>query len=53
VQYPIGQAPEVLDRLVSFLRGKPPAEKDFMMSPWLITKENLDTGDFYDLIEKE
>jgi ribose transport system substrate-binding protein len=53
VQYPIGQAPEVLDRLVDFLRGQPPAEKDFMMSPWLITKENLDTGDFYDLIEKE
>jgi ribose transport system substrate-binding protein len=53
VQYPIGQAPEVLERLVNFLRGKPPAERDYMMPPWVITKENLKTGDFYSLIEKE
>jgi ribose transport system substrate-binding protein len=53
VQYPIGQAPEVLDRLVSFLRGSKPAERDYMMPPWVITKENLKTGDFYSLIEKD
>ncbi len=53
VQYPIGQAPEVLDRLVSYLRGIPPKEKDYMMLPWVITKDNLKTGDFYSLIEKE
>jgi ABC-type sugar transport system substrate-binding protein len=50
VQYPIGQAPEVLRRLVNYLQGKAPAEKDYEMPPWIITKENLDTGDFYSLI---
>lgn len=50
LQYPIGQAPEVLKRLVKYLEGESPAEKDFEMSPWIITKENLDTGDFYSLI---
>jgi ABC-type sugar transport system substrate-binding protein len=53
VQYPIGQAPEVLRRLVAYLQGKPPAEKDYEMPPWIITKENLDTGDFYSLIANE
>jgi ABC-type sugar transport system substrate-binding protein len=53
VQYPIGQAPEVLRRLVKYLQGEPPAEKDYEMPPWVITKENLDTGDFYSLIENE
>jgi len=53
VQYPIGQAPEVLRRLVKYLEGQAPAEKDFEMPPWVITKENLDTGDFYSLIANE
>jgi ABC-type sugar transport system substrate-binding protein len=53
VQYPIGQAPEVLRRLVTYLEGEAPAEKDFEMPPWIITKENLDTGDFYSLIADE
>jgi len=53
VQYPIGQAPEVLRRLVKYLEGEAPAEKDYEMPPWVITKENLDTGDFYSLIANE
>jgi ABC-type sugar transport system substrate-binding protein len=53
VQYPIGQAPEVLKRLVKYLEGQAPAEKDYEMPPWVITKENLDTGDFYSLIANE
>ncbi len=53
VQYPIGQAPEVLERLVKYLRGEKPAEKDYYMPPWVITKENIKTGDFYSLIEND
>ena len=53
VQYPIGQAPEVLGRLVKYLRGEAPAEKDYEMPPWVITKENIETGDFYSLIAGE
>jgi len=50
VQFPIGQVPEVFERLANFLNGKPPAEKDYLMPPWIITKENLSTGDFYSLV---
>jgi ribose transport system substrate-binding protein len=53
VQYPVGQAAEVLKRVVSYLQGNPPAEKDYEMPPWVITKENLDSGDFYRLIEND
>jgi ribose transport system substrate-binding protein len=53
VQYPIGQAPEVLRRLVAYLKGEAPAQKDYEMPPWVITKDNLDTGDFYSLIASE
>lgn len=53
VQYPIGQAPEVLGRLVAYLRGEKPAQKDYEMPPWIITKDNLETGDFYSLIAGE
>ena len=53
VQYPIAQAPEVLERLVRYLRGEKPAEKDYEMPPWIITKDNLETGDFYPLIAED
>jgi len=53
VQYPIAQAPEVLERLVRYLRGEPPAEKDYEIAPWIITKDNLETGDFYSLIAED
>jgi ABC-type sugar transport system substrate-binding protein len=53
VQYPIGQAPEVLERLVRYLRGEKPAQKDYEMPPWIITKDNLKTGDFYSLIAND
>lgn len=53
LQYPIGQAPEALGRLVNYLKGEAPAEKDFEMSPWIITKDNLETGDFYSLIAND
>jgi ABC-type sugar transport system substrate-binding protein len=52
-QYPIAQAPEVLTRLVKYLRGEKPAQKDYEMPPWIITKDNLKTGDFYSLIAKD
>ncbi len=52
-QYPIGQAPEVLKRLVAYLKGEKPAEKDYEMPPWIITKDNLDSGDFYSLIKND
>jgi len=53
VQFPIGQVPEVFERLAKFLQGNPPAEKDFLMPPWIITKGNLQTGDFYSLIAED
>jgi len=53
VQYPIGQAPEGLRRLVDHLNGKPPAQQFYEMDPWIITKDNIDTGDFYPLIKDE
>jgi len=53
VQYPIAQAPEVLERLVRYLRGEKPAEKDYEIAPWIITKDNLETGDFYSLIAND
>ena len=53
VQYPVGQAAEVLKRVVSYLQENPPAEKDYEMPPWIITKENLDSGDFYSLIAND
>ena len=52
VQYPVGQAPEVLTRLVGYLRGNPPKEKDYKIMPWVITKDNLSTGDFYSLLKQ-
>jgi len=53
VQFPIGQVPEVFERLANFLNGKAPAEKDYLMPPWVITKDNLSTGDFYSLIAED
>jgi hypothetical protein len=38
---------------VKYLRGEKPAEKDFEMPPWIITKENIETGDFYSLIAND
>ena len=53
VQYPIGQAPEALRRLVDYIRGTPPENKFYEMDPWIITQDNIETGDFYSLIEGE
>lgn len=53
VQYPVGQAAEVLRRVVNYLQGNPPAQKDYEMPPWVITKDNLSSGDFYRLIANE
>lgn len=53
VQYPVGQAAEVLKRVVDYLKGKPPAQKDYEMPPWIITKDNLKSGDFYSLIAND
>jgi ABC-type sugar transport system substrate-binding protein len=53
VQYPVEQAPEVMRRLVKYLRGEKPPEKDYEIAPWIITKENLKTGDFYSLIASD
>ena len=48
VQYPISQAEIALEELVEYLQtGSLPDWKTFLVTPWLITKENIDTGDFY------
>jgi hypothetical protein len=44
---------EVLRRLVKYLQGEAPAEKDYEMPPEVITKENMHTGDFYSIIANE
>jgi len=53
ISYPIEMAPEVLRRMVDYLRGKSPAEKDYEIPPIVITKDNLEEGDFYSMIAND
>jgi len=49
----VEQTSEVLRRLLKYLQGEAPPEKDFEMTPEVIIKENMYTGDFYSIIANE
>jgi ABC-type sugar transport system substrate-binding protein len=52
IQYPIYQAEIALETLVNYLKtGTLPNWKDYLVKPWLITRENISTGDFYHIIQ--
>lgn len=52
VQYPVKMAPIALTELVNYLHTKQmPKEKNDLIMPWVITKDNLSTGDFYSMIK--
>ena len=51
VQYPVGMAGAIVKVVVDYLvNGTVPEKKDDKMNPWVITVDNLETGDFYDLM---
>jgi len=51
-QYPVGMAGAIVKVVVDYLtKGTAPEKKDDKMDPWIITKDNLETGDFYDLMK--
>jgi ABC-type sugar transport system substrate-binding protein len=51
-QYPIRQAEIALEELVQYLKtGNMPEWKEWLVEPWLITRENITTGDFYSVIQ--
>ena len=50
-QYPIHQVEIALEELVRYLKtGNSPEWKEWLVEPWLITRENISTGDFYSAI---
>ncbi|MDY6790319.1 MAG: substrate-binding domain-containing protein [Thermodesulfobacteriota bacterium] len=52
IQYPISQVEIALERLVHYLKtGNLPEWKEHLVKPWVITSENISTGDFYSSIE--
>ena len=51
-QYPVAMAGMIVKVMVDYLRnGTVPAKKDDKINPWIITKDNLNTGDFFDLLK--
>jgi ribose transport system substrate-binding protein len=51
-QYPVGMAGAIVKVVVDYLRnGTVPEKKDDKIDPWIITKDNLETGDFYSLMK--
>ena len=51
-QYPISQAEIALEELVHYLEsGDLPEWKEYFVEPWVITSENISTGDFYSMIQ--
>ena len=54
IQYPIRQVEIALERLVHYLKtGKLPEWKEYLVKPWVITSENISTGDFYSVIQEK
>ena len=54
IQYPIGQVEIALEKLVHYLKtGKLPDWKDYLVKPWVITIENISTGDFFSVIQDQ
>jgi ABC-type sugar transport system substrate-binding protein len=52
IQYPISQVEIALEKLVYYLKtGKLPGWKEYLVKPWVITSENISTGDFYSVIQ--
>ncbi len=48
IQYPAGQAAMAMKEIIEYIKtGKQPEKKDDKIDPWVITSDNLDTGDFY------
>ena len=48
IQYPAGQAGMAMTIIIDYLEnGTMPENKDDKIDPWVITIDNLDTGDFY------
>jgi len=51
-QYPISQVEIALEKLVNYLKtGNMPQWKEHLVKPWVITIENISTGDFYSIIQ--
>jgi hypothetical protein len=43
-----------LENLVQYLEtGKLPEWKEYLVKPWVITHENISTGDFYSVVQDE
>ena len=54
IQYPIVQVEIALEKLVNYLKtGKLPEWKEYLVKPWVITRENIPTGDFYSVIQDQ
>lgn len=52
IQYPISQAEIALEKLVQYLRSNDlPEWKEYLVKPWVITKDNISSGDFYLFVE--
>ena len=53
IQYPISQVEIALEKIVHYLKtGNLPERKEYLVKPWVITSENLSTGDFYSVIQE-
>ena len=52
IQHPISIAEVAIEKLVHYLRaGTLPEGKEHLIKPWIITSENISTGDFYSVIQ--
>ena len=53
IQHPISIAEVALEKLVHYLRaGTLPEWKEHLIKPWVITSENITTGNFYSTIQE-
>lgn len=53
IQYPVGQASLAMKTIIDYLKnGTIPEKKDAIINPWVITIDNLDSGDFYPELAK-
>ena len=52
IQHPISMVEIALENLVNYLKtGNMPKWKEHLVEPWVITGENISTGDFYYVIQ--
>ena len=53
IQHPISMVDLALEKLVHYLKtGNLPEWKEHLVKPWVITSENISTGDFYSVIKE-